>query len=240
MKRNLEHMSIKSCHQIELELLIALLNNAERGAWAFALTNTVALRTELVGQLKARLTIPCYEFRFSEAERNPLHYLGYLPQNADEDRATIFFYDIERAFPEALGYLDLNREWFLQQPHALVFWISHYARHELAHKAPNFWSRRHSVFDFSLPERASPRSRRGETAGDHLDGVDRADWQRKLRLYRGLLKDYRADPHPDLEIMAGLYHKIATLYYQRGHYTQAETNLRQELSLRERNPSGRS
>ncbi len=232
-------MSINSCHRIELELLIALLNNAERGAWTFALTNSVALRNELVVRLKARLTIPSYDFRFSEVERNPLHYLGYLPQNADENRAAIFFYDIERAFPEALGYLDLNREWFLQQPHALIFWISHYARHELAHKAPNFWSRRHSVFDFSLPERVPSRSRRGETAGDRLDGSDRADWQRKLRLYRGLLQDYRADPRPDLEIMAGLYHKIATLYYQHGYYTQAETNLRQELSLRERNRSGR-
>ena len=185
-------------------MLTTLLNHTEQGAWAFALTNTAALRDEIVAGLRARLAIPCYEFTFSAEKRNPLEYLTALPPEAHQQRAAIFFYDIERALPEALGYLDLNREWFLQRPHALVFWIGDYARREIALKAPNFWSRRHSVFDFSLREREPLQTLRGQMAGGDVYYEDIEELERKLRLYRGLLDEYLAAAGPDWETSAEL------------------------------------
>ncbi len=218
---------------LELGLLTTLLNHAEQGAWVFALSNTVAVRDETVKRLEERLTIPCYEFTFSPQERNPLHYLDTLPLEARKERAAIFFFDIERAFPEVLGYLDLNREWFLRQPHALVFWISDYARGELARRAPNFWSRRHAVFDFSLRDRKPLQMLRGEMAGGDARYEDVEEWTRKLRLYRGLLDEYRSEDNKEWESIAGLHNKIARLHYRRGNYNQAEKHFKKELDIRE-------
>ncbi len=205
----------------ELDHLTALLSHAERGAWAFALYNTVANRREVVEALKERLTIPVYDFTVTKEYPSPLAYLHKLTLQERQERAVIFFYDVEQGFPELLGHLDLQRERLLRYPHSLVFWVTEYGRVEVATEAPNFWSRRSAVFDFRLPGREAVIQARGIAAGEPVQYQDLEEWESKMRLYQGLLAEYQADEEPDYGVIASLQHKIGVLYYYVGDYQAA-------------------
>ena len=80
----------------DLAELAVLMRYAERGAWAFAVYNTVPVRDEVAGVLRELLApLPVYEFTLSSQRANPLDYLNDIP--ADQERAVAFFFDLEQA-----------------------------------------------------------------------------------------------------------------------------------------------
>jgi len=217
----------------ELDELVTLLRYATAGCWAFALYNTVAVREAAVEALRKRLNLPVYEFTFDRGEPNPRRYLEALPSGVRDGPAVVCLYDVERAFPQALGYLDLTREWFLHRPHRLVLWVTEYGRVEVAVEAPNFWAARSGVFDLRVPERGELLAARAELAGEPPGYENLEEWERKRRLYEALLEEYLAEEEVDQAAVARLHYKLATLHYRVGDYGRAEEHLRQELAVEE-------
>ncbi len=175
----------------ELERLTLLLRHATGGAWAAALYNTAAIRDQVMDVLRARLApLPVHDFTFTAERTNPTAYLEQLPAEARDERAIVFLYDLTRGGERVWGYLEMQREALAEHPHGLVFWLTPGERAEAVRSAPNFWSQRSGVFDFTITDTGALAQMRGQWAGEPSHFSDLADWERQVRLYQGLLDEY--------------------------------------------------
>jgi tetratricopeptide (TPR) repeat protein len=112
------------------------------------------MRRNLTASLRQRLSQPLTEIYLSEKERNPIDLIrAHKPKPGD----VFCLFDLERAFPEALGYLDFQRETLTDMGVSLVCWVTPFEHRELAHGAPNFYAFRTALFDFTTtPALPSP------------------------------------------------------------------------------------
>ena len=138
---------------LPLEKLVTLLTHTRRGAFAIALYDRLAVRRDITTALRERLGQPVYEVVLSEQERNPIDLIRALKPKPGE---VICLYDLERALPQALGYLDLQREVLVEMDIALLCWVTAFGHRMLAQQAPNFYAFRTTVFDFTTAESQPP------------------------------------------------------------------------------------
>lgn len=205
-----------------IHALATLLRYAEEGAFVAALYNTAAVRDAVMEVLRVRLApLPVYHFTFTEQSANPLDYRARLPQDALEGRAVVFIYDLYRAGEAMYGYLEVQRENLARYPHSLVFWLTSGEREVMVRKAPNFWSQRSGVFDFTVQDSTALMQVRSEMVGGSYRYVDLDDWERKLRMYRGLVDEYEAMENPPVDTLLDLYDKVGELYYAVSQYQNA-------------------
>lgn len=201
---------------LEVRRLSLLLKNTTGGCLAFALYRDVAQRAAVVRYLQRRLSLPLYELTLSPDRRDPVGLLRDLLPEVERTcqatarsprasrRALISIYDVERAFPEALGYLNLQREFLAQVPHAVVFWVLEYGLREIAGGAPDLWDWRSEVFDFRGPEDRTLLLGRELALTEGFFYRDRGDLERRLSLYLGLLQDQAGREKPDEAFIAVL------------------------------------
>jgi tetratricopeptide (TPR) repeat protein len=213
----------------DLAELAVLMRYAERGAWAFAVYNTVPVRDEVAGVLRTLLSpLPVYEFTLSPQRPNPLDFLNEIP--AGQGRAILFFFDLERTDGAVWRHLEMQRENLAARPLSLVFWIDRQAWREGVRAAPNFWSQRSGVFDFTIESPAVLTEVRGVWAGQPVWVEGTEDWERQMRLFSGLLREYEAEGSPPAA-RAELHGKIAYLLRFAGQNDEAAEHLQQQLTL---------
>ena len=213
----------------DLAELAVLMRYAEEGAWAFAVYNTVPVRDEVAGVLHELLSpVPVYEFTLSSQHSNPLDYLADIPRG--QSRAVVFFFDLEQTEGAVWQYLEAERENLAAHRLGLVFWISRDAWSEGVRAAPNFWSQRSGVFDFTIQSPQVLTEVRGAWAGQPVRLVGRDDWKRQMRLFGGLLREYEEEEAPPAA-RAGLHGKIAYLLYFDDRNDEAVEHLQQQLTL---------
>lgn len=218
----------------DLAELAVLLRYAERGAWAFAVYNTVAVRDEVVDVLRALIApIPVNDFTLTPERGNPLAYLDSLPLQARIGRAVVFFFDIERAGEEVWGYLELHREAFAEYPHGLVFWVTPAGRVTAVRRAPHFWAQRSGVFDFTVPTQPVLAELRGAWAGRSVWIQDAQDWERQFRLFTGLLREYEESGDAPPATLADLHGKVAYLLHVADRHDEAWEHLQAQRTLAE-------
>jgi tetratricopeptide (TPR) repeat protein len=223
---------IEAFRQRELDRLVILMRNAAAGAWAIALYNTVAVRDQVMNALRERLApLPVYDFTFTERCANPLAYLERLSPKVEAERAVIFLYDLTRGGTRVWGYLEMQREALADQPHGLVFWMTPAERSEAVHRAPNFWSQRSGVFDFTIPDAGALMLTRSQAAARPAQFVDRADWERQVRLYQGLLEEYEEQNDAPADTMFDLYDKLVDLHYEMANYRKVAELVQEQLVL---------
>ena len=141
-------MNLHPTQQQQLHKLVTLLTYSDQGAFAVALYDRVATRHAMLQTVREQVERRIYEVTLTGSKRNPIDLIRDLQPQAGE---VVCLYDIERAFPDALGYLDLQREVLADLNISLVVWVNHYEYRELATRAPNFYAFRTSTFDFTNP-----------------------------------------------------------------------------------------
>lgn len=131
----------------ERERLATLLAYAQRGTVAIVLYDRVQERRLMTSDLRERLTQPVHEVQLSERRNNPVGLIRVInPEQLD----VVSLFDLESAFPEALGYLDLLREVLVDMKILLVCWVRDFEHRKLKDEAPNFYAfRTAEVFDLS-------------------------------------------------------------------------------------------
>ncbi len=224
--------------QKEITRLAILLRNATRGAWAIALYNTAAARDQVMDALRTHLhPLQVYDFTFTERRANPLAYVERLPPElrAGEQRAIIFLYDLPRGGERVWGYLEMQREALAEQPHGLVFWMTPAERGEAVQKAPNFWSQRSGVFDFTLSDERALMQTRRHWAEQPTQFVDYTDGERQIRLYQGLLEEYMQADDAPLDTVLDLHNKLFYLYDEMANYQKARQIAEAHLALAQKN-----
>jgi tetratricopeptide (TPR) repeat protein len=216
----------------ELAELAALLKHAERGAWAFAVYNTVAVREATTATLRQLVApLPVHDWTLSPSAPNPLAYLDSLSPAGQTGRAVVFFFEAERAGQALWGFLESQREALARYPHGLVFWVTPAGRRDALRRAPNFWSQRSGVFDFTVESPQVLTQMQERWAGLPVRIESAADVQRQIRLYEGLLNEYRGRTDVPAATKLDLHYKLGYLYWFAGRWDEAAAEFQAELTL---------
>jgi tetratricopeptide (TPR) repeat protein len=130
---------------------------------------------------------------------------------------------------DVAGYVNLQREEFAKVPHAVIFWVREHGLREIATLAPDFWAWRSGVFDFRSERFELPITAVQNALAEPLVFKDRADLDRRISLYQGLIQEYSQQEKPDESFLARLQVKLASAFYLLGNFKEAETCLREAL-----------
>lgn len=217
------------------ELLILFQATQQRAFWVFALYNTVGVREEVAEAIR-RVVAPTPVFTWTYTPENPypISYLDQLTEEQKRNRAVVFFFDLERGDDKAWKSLDYNREYFAEQPHGFVFWVTTKGRVDAALKAPHFWAQRTGVFDFTVPLPERQAEMRGEWAGRPLNFENYDDALRELRLYQGLYDEYASLPDTPPATLADAAGKTARALNYLDRREEAVPYLEQQLEIARR------
>ena len=105
----------------------------------------ISVRNQYAALLKEECELPIEIVQLRPADINLESIIQTFPSIP---RRCFEFLDIEAAFPQILGYVNLRRELIMQLQQSLVFWIREEGLRRLAEDAPDFWAWRSNVFDF--------------------------------------------------------------------------------------------
>jgi tetratricopeptide (TPR) repeat protein len=161
------------------------------------------------------------------------YWLHFHPPDGD----TVFFvYDLRKAFPEMLQYLNYRREIFVEQRVQAVFWVLEEEAREIALKAPDFWAFRTQVLEFL--EVPPPRERveiARELAWWGWYGVPYAyespeEIEERIVLRERLLAELR-EVEEAAAARAELLYSLGGLYWAKRDFEQALEYIRQALEL---------
>ncbi len=159
----------------ELERLTLLLRHATDGTWAAALYDSTAVRDQVIEVLSDRLAplLPIHKFIVNVHWENPIVELKRRLNEVWEKRGVVFLCDLTRdkgqeqdkepiqdKKPEwdkkqLWSNLEMLRETLTRHSYGLVIWLKLEERETAASKAPNFWSQRSGVFDFTIRDEAT-------------------------------------------------------------------------------------
>ena len=112
----------------------------------------------------------------------------------------------------------------------LIFCITGQSWQEGVRRVPNFWSGRSGVFDFRIETPAVLAEVRSAWAGQPVWLDSPQDWERQMRLFSGLLREYQSEDAPPAA-QAELHGKLAFLLDFANRYDEASEHLEQQLSL---------
>ncbi|RLE29177.1 hypothetical protein DRJ27_05000, partial [Candidatus Acetothermia bacterium] len=169
-------------------------------------------------------------------ERDLPLWLRWHPPDGD---TVIFVYDLRKAFPDALQYLNYRREIFVEERVRAVFWVLEEEARRLALEAPDFWAFRTQVLEFlEVP----PPTRRVEIAKELAwwgwHGVRYAyespeEIEERIVLRERLLKELPKTEEATAA-RAEVYYTLGGLYWAKKDLEQALEHTKQALELARR------
>ena len=191
--RNIDLFPAGAAHE-DFASLLTLLRYAVHGCFAIAIYKSVPVREQVVNALREAIApLPVYDWTYSPLDPSPYNYLNRLSLDQQQQRGVVFLYNVESGGKEAWPGLDMQRDFLAAHPHGLVFWITPKARGEAIRNAPNFWSQRSGVFDFTVDHSGSVNQSRDDAwrSEQERDVVvdDPAETERQVRLYQGLVEE---------------------------------------------------
>ncbi len=130
--------------------LVTLLSHARRGTLAIATYDRLDTPARIIASLRERLPQRVLEVHLDERRRNPFDIVQSFQTEAGD---VVCVLELERAFPEALGYLDLQRDAIAELEVSLVVWVTAAEHRAIIDEAPNFYRFRTAVVDFTEPRR---------------------------------------------------------------------------------------
>jgi len=139
-------VSDTAASQPDLNRIAALLNTMDRGALAIALCERSDLRVKLTNRLRPLLTRPLHDITLTEDASDPLEMLRAAGVKPGE---IAIVSGLEAAGVPALQRLEWSREAVWKLGANLLFWVTGEGQRSLLREAPNFYSRRTLLAQFT-------------------------------------------------------------------------------------------
>jgi len=209
----------------------------DKAVLLFAVYKAETTRAQAESLLEARLGEMGFRIervRFPlEGEPDWPYWLRFHPPDGD---SAFFVYNLRRAFPEILQYLNYRREIFAEERVRAVFWVLEEEARRLALEAPDFWAFRTQVLE--LLEVPPPRERAEiarELAWWGWYGVPYAYESPEEIEERIVLRERLLAELPETEeataARAEMHYTLGGLYWARREFEQALEYFRQALEL---------
>jgi len=139
---------VSALYEAALNRLVVLLNSLTRGGLAIALCEDIKLRATLMEELRPRLTRPLHELTLSAENNDPVTLL----QDCGAQTGDIaIFHDVEAGGDDAIKRLEFRREAVWALGVNLLFWVTGEGQRRFLADAPNFYSRRVLLAQFTAP-----------------------------------------------------------------------------------------
>lgn len=202
--------------------------------------NDELLRRDIEAEIKRRLEPQGYnfrEFRMSEdGYRNlPIMLVDMKPQPGD----IFLIFDLKKALPEVLEYLNYRREDFVEHKISAIFWLDELTLTGIARKAPDFWAFRNRTFEFTVNRKRDMQIPGRTTLSELFVYSDLEELDSKIALREEMLADYIEKVQQYRSTIAGLHNEIGLLYDSKSQLDKAITHYKEALELyRELNDRG--
>ncbi|DAZ85530.1 TPA_asm: hypothetical protein [Altiarchaeum virus] len=124
----------------EIDESVLILNRANKGVILLIECNSIPLRETIIRILKDRIKFKFYDITLDEKYKNlpGKIYMDFKSKKIDEN-TVVLVREIENARPEIIGYLNWNRETFLELKLRTVIFCSTDFMDEIMKRAPDFY-----------------------------------------------------------------------------------------------------
>jgi tetratricopeptide (TPR) repeat protein len=215
------------------EMTFALRASKEAACILLVSFNDELLRRNVEVELKRRLEPEGFNFReyrvTEDAYRNlPIMLVDMKPQPGD----IFLIFDLKKALPEVLEYLNYRREDFVEHNISAIFWLDEPTLTEIARKALDFYAfRALPVFEFNvdrsqdmvIPGRTTPSGIFIYSSLEELND--------KIALREELLKDYLEKRPEDRSTITELHNELGILYCNKSQYDKSIFHYEEALEL---------
>ncbi len=214
-------------------IVVALRLSKERACILLVAFNDEILRQDVEAELKERLESEGFnfrEFRVTDGKyRNlPIMLVDMKPQPED----IFLIYDLRKALPEVLEYLNYRREDFVEHNISAIFWLDEPTLTKIARKAQDFYAFRSlPVFEFKVDRSGDMAARAQATLGGEITFATRQELDDKLVVREELLSDYLEKMPEALSTIAGLHNELGELYRHKARYDEALASCQEALRL---------
>lgn len=131
----------------ELNKLTMLATNLKTSSFILARYESIDVRTSIIQELKDRFKDQFEDFDITPNKNNPREFIEKIDPAS---QIMVSFCDIEKGFPELLGFINLHRDRLAERNHKFIFWTTDADFKRIADEAPDFFSRVGLKLDFTI------------------------------------------------------------------------------------------
>ncbi|MDI6781877.1 MAG: hypothetical protein QME49_07240, partial [bacterium] len=131
----------------QLDNLTLLATNLKTSSFILARYEAVDVRKSIIQGLKNRFKDQFENFYITPTKKNPLEFMEKIDPAS---QIMVSFCDIEKGFPELLGFINLHRDRLAERNHKYILWVTDADFKRIASDAPDFFSRTQPVLDFTI------------------------------------------------------------------------------------------
>ena len=207
------------------QIILNLRRSKELACILLVLFNDELLRQDVEAELKRRLE-PDYNFRELRMTEDMYRNLPVIITREMNPQPNDIFlvYDLKKALPEVLEYLNYRREDFVEHKISVIFWLDEPTLIEIMRKALDFFAFRAApVIEFMIDQakyvKTDPYSRYFLSEIFIYNSLE--ELNNKIVLREEMLNDYLEKRPDDLSTIAGLHNNLGILYRNKSDLNKA-------------------
>ncbi len=205
--------------ELEVRRMLLLFGAAERGSVSFALYTSVLDRGEVARGVQRKYGEKFRELFLRTTDTDPVRALQGVKLKF---KGVVFVYDLEQLDEAAYRTLNLRREALGEIPHALVFWVRLEGLRRAGTEAPDFSRWQSTIFDLRAEPERAPLEAVPYVLTDGFIYKDKADLERRVSLYYGLLEEYDSSPPASEEILVTLLNHLGNALRVLGRWEEVK------------------
>ncbi|MEK7395433.1 MAG: tetratricopeptide repeat protein, partial [Candidatus Poribacteria bacterium] len=205
------------------QMVLNLKRSKEIACILLVLFNDELLRQDVEAEIKRRLE-PDFNFRELRMTEDMYKNLPVIITREMNPQPNDIFliYDLKKALPEVLEYLNYRREDFVEHKISVIFWLDEPTLIEIMRKALDFFAfRAMPVIEF-MSDRSKDMIIPGRTTPSEIFIYNSLEeLNAKIALREEMLRDYLEKRPQDKSTIAGLYGNLGILYYNKSDFNKA-------------------
>jgi len=205
------------------QMTVALRLSKGRSCILLVSYNDELLRRDVEAELKRRLEPEGFDFREMRVTEDGYRNLPIMLVNMNPKPGDIFLiFDLKKAMPEVLEYLNYRREDFVENNISAIFWLDELTLTQIARKAPDFWAFRSlPVIEFNVDRSKDMIIPGRTTLSDIFIYTSLEELDAKIALREEILNDYLEKRPQDRSTIANLYIDLGNLDFNKSRFDTA-------------------
>ena len=215
------------------QMVIALKWSKEQACILLVLYNDELLRQDVEVELKRRLEP---DFNFRELRMTEDMYRNVpviITRDMNPQPNDVFLvYDLKKALPEVLEYLNYRREDFVEHKISVIFWLDEPTLIEIMRKALDFFAFRAAPVIEFMSDRSKDMIIPGRTTPSEIfiyNSLEELD--KKIALREEMLKDYLEKRPQDKSTIASLHGDLGVLYRDKSNLDKSLEHYQKSLEF---------
>jgi len=206
------------------KMVLSLKRSKEIACILLVLYNDELLRQDIEAELKRKLEPEGFNFRELRMTEDMYKNVPVIITREMNPQPNDIFqvFDLKKALPEVLEYLNYRREDFVEHKISVIFWLDEPTLIEIMRKALDFFAFRATPVIEFMADRSKDMIIPGRTTLSEIfiyNSLEELD--KKIALREEMLNDYLEKRPDDHSTIAGLYNNLGLLYSNRSDFDKA-------------------